>query len=117
MDDRKKSLGTIERNNLLLITYFIQLNNASTKTETLVHVNLDMTDSVGPGKLVRHMQNPSYTYDEYLICIGMGPSILSVICKDPSYSGPSYPSSPVYVIICITCEKNINKMHFWKILG
>ena len=29
-----------------------------------VQVNLDMTDSMGPGKLVRHMQNPSYTYDE-----------------------------------------------------
>ena len=54
-----------------------------------------MTDSMGPGKLVRHMQNPSYTYDEYLICIGLGPSISSVMCKNPSYSGPSYPSSPV----------------------
>ena len=54
-----------------------------------------MTDSMGPGKLVRHMQNPSYTYDGYLICIGLGPSILSVICKNLSYSGPSYPSSPV----------------------
>ena len=60
-------------------------------------MNLDVTDSMGPGKLVRHMQNPSYTYDEYLICIGLGPSILSVIYKDPSYSGPSYPSSLVYV--------------------
>ena len=56
-----------------------------------VQVNLDMTDSMGPGKLVRHMQN-----DEYLICIGLGPSILSVICAYPLYSGPSYPSSPVY---------------------
>ena len=54
-----------------------------------------MTDSMGPGKLVRHMQNLSYTYDEYLICIGLGPSISSVICKNPLYSGPSYPSSPV----------------------
>ena len=36
----------------------------------LVQVNLDMTDS-------------------------MGPSISSVICRNPSYSGPSYPSSPV----------------------
>ena len=62
---------------------------------TIIQVNLDMTDSMGPGKLVRHMQNPSYTYDKYLICIGLGPSILSVICKNPSYSGPSYPSSPV----------------------
>ena len=44
-----------------------------------VQVNLDMTDSMGPGKLARHMQNPSYTHDKYLICIGLGPSI-----------GPSY---------------------------
>ena len=28
-----------------------------------VQVNLDMTDTMGPGKLVRHMQIPSYTYD------------------------------------------------------
>ena len=61
-----------------------------------LQVNLEMTDSMGPGKLVRHMQNPSYTYDEYLIYIVLGPSISSVICKNPSYSGPSYPSSPVF---------------------
>ena len=60
-----------------------------------VQVNLDMTDSMGPGKLVRHMQNLSYTYDTYLICMGLEPSILSVIDESPSYSGPSYPSSPV----------------------
>ena len=42
------------------------------------------------------MQNLSYTYDEYLICIGLGPSISSVICKNLSYSGLSYPSSLVY---------------------
>ena len=64
-----------------------------------VQANLDMTDSMGPGKLVRHTQNPSYTYDEYLICMGLGPSISSVICKNPSYSGPSYPSSPVQPIL------------------
>ena len=64
-----------------------------------LQVNLDMTDSVGPGKLVCHKQNLSYTYDEYLICIGLGPSISSVICKNPSYSGPSYPSSPVLGMI------------------
>ena len=68
-------------------------------------VNLDMTDSMGPGKLVRHMQNPSYTYDEYLICIGLGPSISFVICKNPSYSGPSYPSSPVPPKVCRTGKK------------
>ena len=62
----------------------------------VIQVNLDMTDSMGAGKLVRHMQNPSYTYDEYLICIGLGPSISSVMCKNLSYSGPSYPSSPVH---------------------
>ena len=60
-----------------------------------IQVNLDMTDSMGPGQLVRHMQNPSYTYDEYLICIRLGPNIWSVICRNPSYSGPSYPSSPI----------------------
>ena len=60
-----------------------------------VQVNLDMTDSMGPGKLVGHMQNPSYTYDTYLICMGLGPSISSVIDKSPSYSGPSYLSLPV----------------------
>ena len=66
-----------------------------------LQVNLHMTDSMGPGKLVRHMQNPSHTYDEYLICIGLVPSILSVICKNLSYSGPSYPSSPVSNILRI----------------
>ena len=60
-----------------------------------MQANLDMTDSIGPEKMVRHMQNPSYKYDTYLICMGLGPSILSVINKSPSYSGPSYPSSPV----------------------
>ena len=55
-----------------------------------------MTDSMGPGKLVCHMQNPAYTYDEHLICIGQGPSISSVICKNLSYNGSSYPSSPVF---------------------
>ena len=49
--------------------------------ESIVQMNLDMTDSMGPGKLVRHMQNSSYTYDEYLLCIGLGPSIQSVISK------------------------------------
>ena len=38
----------------------------------IVQVNLDMTDSVGPGKLVRHMRNPSYAYD------GLSPSYASV---------------------------------------
>ena len=59
-----------------------------------------MADSMGPGKLVRHMQNLSYTYDTYLICMGLGPSISSFIDKSLSlYSGPSYPSSPVYTIL------------------
>ena len=61
----------------------------------VLQVNLDMTDSMEPGKLVLYMQNLSYTYDEYLICIGLGPSISSVMCKNPSYTGPSYTSSPV----------------------
>ena len=75
-----------------------------------MQVNLDMTDSMGPEKLVRHMQNPSYTYDEYLICIGLGPSISSVICKNPSYSCPSYPSSPIMISRILgwcRCERKI----------
>ena len=66
-----------------------------------------MTDSMGPGKLVRHMQNPSYTYDEYLIRIRLGPSMSYVICKNLSYSGPSYPSSPVYIDMLIV-QPNLN---------
>ena len=66
-------------------------------TDTIIiQANLDMTDSMEPGKLVRHLQNLSYTYDTYLICMGLGPSISSVIDKGPSYSGLSYPSSSVY---------------------
>ena len=72
---------------------------------SIIQVNLDMTDSMGPGKLVRHMQNLSYTYDEYLICIRLGPSISSVICKNLSYSGPSYPSSPVVTFAAISRPK------------
>ena len=60
-----------------------------------IQANLDMTDSMGPGKLVRYMQNPSYTYDTYLLCMWLGLSTSSVICKGPSYSRSSYPSSPV----------------------
>ena len=60
-----------------------------------VQVNLDMTDSMGPGKLVRHMQNPSHAYDEYLICIGLGPSISSVV------QWFAYPSSPVVRQPCL----------------
>ena len=37
-----------------------------------IQVNSDMTDSVGSGKLVRYMQNPSYAYDR------LSPSYASV---------------------------------------
>ena len=37
-----------------------------------LQVNSDMTDSLGPGKLVRHMQIPSYAYDR------LSPSYASV---------------------------------------
>ena len=68
----------------------------------IIHVNLDMTDSMRPGKCVRHMQNLLYTYDEHMICIGLGPSKSSVICNNPSYSCPSYPSSPVQYVLGTT---------------
>ena len=66
-----------------------------------IQANLDMTYSMGPGKLVRHMQNPSYTYDTYLISMRRGPRISSVIDKSLSYSGPSYPSLPVYIYVTV----------------
>ena len=65
--------------------------------EYTIQVYLDMTDSMGPGKLVRHMQNLSYTYDEYLVCVGLGPYRPSY-AKNLSYSGPSYQSSPVQIL-------------------
>ena len=44
------------------IFVFAHLPHVTSKmTAEQVQVNLDMTDSMGPGKLVRHMQNPSYT--------------------------------------------------------
>ena len=60
------------------------------------------TGELGYDRLNGIRQNPSYTYDEYLICIGLGPSISSVICKNPSYSGPSYPCSPVFTYMDIS---------------
>ena len=83
-----------------------------------VQANLDMTDSMEPGKLVRHMQNLSYTctYDKYLdwdqaycpsyakICRTVFRHIqVHLYMTDFAYEGPiflvplslSYPSSPV----------------------
>ena len=54
---------------------------------------------MGPGKLVRHMQNPSNTYDTYLICIGLGPSIPSVICRNPSYTVVRHIQVRLYMIM------------------
>ena len=60
-------------------------------TGELGYDRLNGTRKIGPS----YAKSVLYTYDEYLICIGLGHSISSVICKNPSYSGPSYPSSPV----------------------
>ena len=57
-----------------------------------LQATLHMMDSMGPGKLVCHMQSLSYTYDTLLICMALGPSISSVIGKSLAYSGPSYTS-------------------------
>ena len=43
---------------------------------------IGQTLGMGPGNWVRHMQSLSYTYDTYLICMGLGPSISSVIAKN-----------------------------------
>ena len=46
--------------------------------------NLDMTDSMGPGKLVRHMPNQSYTYDTHLLCMGLGRTVIDMTSIDIS---------------------------------
>ena len=61
------------------------------------------------------MQNLSYTYDEYLICIGLGPGISSVICKNLSYSGPSYPSSELSDYNSGTCFLPELLLQFWDV--
>ena len=40
--------------------------------DTKIQANLGKTDSMGPGKLIRHMQNPSNTYDTYFDMHGTG---------------------------------------------
>ena len=63
-----------------------------------IQANLHVADSMGPEKLVRYVQSLLYTYDTYLICMGLGPSISSVIAKSPAYSGLPYASSLVLQI-------------------
>ena len=65
--------------------------NVDSYTGELGYDGLNGTRKIGPS----YAKSVVYIYDEYLICIRLGPSISSVICKNPSYSGPSYPSSPV----------------------
>ena len=57
----------------------VSVSQSGTRIICLIQAKLDMAYSIGPGKLVSHMQNLSYTYAKYLICIGLGPNILSVI--------------------------------------
>ena len=86
-------------------------------TNIYIQVNLDMTVSMGPGRFVRHMQNPSYTYDTYLICMRLGPSILSVICRTMARQD-LYPSSPVHTLpshtynLALRLNININRIPF-----
>ena len=40
----------------------VPLKKVASASKGLIQVNLDMTDPVGPGKLVRYMQNLSYAY-------------------------------------------------------
>ena len=54
-----------------------------------IHVNSDMTDPVGPGKLLRHIQNPSYAYDglspvrhmQVCMLLHWGPHLISIKVK------------------------------------
>ena len=65
--------------------------NHFTWTGELGYDRLNGTRKIGPS----YAKSVLYIL-QYLICIGLGPSISSVIYKNLSYSGPSYPSLPVY---------------------
>ena len=61
----------------------------------VLQANLDMTASMRPGKLVRHMQNLSYTYMTHTWYMqGTGTKHIGCHSQKFVYSGPSYPSSP-----------------------
>ena len=68
-----------------------------------------MTDQVGPGKLVRHMQNPSYAYDRLslsyasAVCMLLhwGPHLIDIKVKTAKeYAWLDF----YYTCICLLCE-------------
>ena len=71
-------------------------------SQYVVQANLDMADSMDPGKLGRHMQNPSYTYDAYFFYI----LVQSTTCCAPDF----YFQRTIY-ITNITNEKHILDIH------
>ena len=56
----------------------------------LAYDRLNGTRIIGPS-----YSSLSYTYDTYLICMGLGPNMLSVIAKSLAYKSTSYASLPV----------------------
>ena len=69
----------------------------------LLHLIYDGIDIIYTGELVYDGLNgtrkivPSYSYDTYWICMGLEPSISSVIAKSVAYSGPLCAISPVLI--------------------
>ena len=70
-----------------------------------IQVNSDMTDSVGPGKLVHHMQNTSYAYDGlslsyasvYVIALGTSLDIYIKVKTAKEYAWLDF----YYTCICL----------------
>ena len=80
---------------VLRVTYPMNTNMTEIRSFSVnvnvVQVNLDMTDSMGPGKLVCHMQNPSYTYD---------------VCTNTCYASDwDQAYRPSYAKICCTVAR------------
>ena len=68
-----------------------------------IQVNSDMTDSVGPGKLVCHMQNLSYAYDSpsdasvHVIALGTSFDIYIKVKTEKEYAWLDF----YYTYICL----------------
>ena len=77
-------------------------NNNDDNTGELGYDRLNGTRKIGPSYAKK-----LYTYDEYLICIRLGPSISSIIGKNLSHSGPSYPGSPVIMKVIMIISVSI----------
>ena len=63
-----------------------------------------------------YMQSPSYTYHTYLIYMGLGPSISSIIANSMAYCGPSCASSLVVPMGAVNKDHDITLLSLLLLL-